>query len=140
MHVDDELRLQSGTKRIEMMKLSNVLLPLLGLASISAAALAPADRQVLVTYPEDTPPSILQEAKDAIVAAVSASTGYFRVSTVDTVGQGGKITQEFSLIKSFAATVSDEVLNTVTTLSQSHKPFVEDDGIVSTQQQEPLEQ
>lgn len=62
------------------MKLSNVLLPLFGLASISTAALAPVvDRQVLVTYSEDTPTSILQETKHAIVAAVSASEQYMRV-------------------------------------------------------------
>ncbi|KAL9026721.1 MAG: hypothetical protein Q9196_004654 [Gyalolechia fulgens] len=104
------------------MKLSQVLLPLFGLATISTATLAAGERQVLVTYSEDTPPSILQEAKDAIVAA------------------GGKITQEYSLIKGFAATVSNELLDTVVTLSQSHTPVVEDDGMVNTQQQNPLEQ
>lgn len=53
--------------------------------------------------------------------------------------QGGKITQEYSLIKGFAATVSNEIVDTITTLSKSHQPLVEDDSPVKTQQQEPLE-
>lgn len=39
---------------------------------MSSATLAPAQRQVMVTYPDDTPPSILREAKEAVVAAVSS--------------------------------------------------------------------
>lgn len=54
------------------MKLHSILLPLVGFTTISSAALA-AERQVLVTYSQDTPSSILQEAKDAIVAAVGGS-------------------------------------------------------------------
>ncbi|KAI4126718.1 MAG: hypothetical protein LQ338_003621 [Usnochroma carphineum] len=104
------------------MRVFNILVPLFGLVAISSATLAPAQRQVLVTYPADTPSSILQEAKEVIVAA------------------GGKITEEYTLIKGFAATVSNEILNSVHTLSQSHKPTVEDDGTVRIQQQEPLEQ
>ncbi|KAL8965775.1 MAG: hypothetical protein Q9183_003693 [Haloplaca sp. 2 TL-2023] len=81
-----------------------------------------AQRQVLVTYPDATPPSIVEKAKEAVVAA------------------GGKITQEYSLIKSFAATVSADIVESISALSESHKPMVEDDGIVTIQQQEPLEQ
>ncbi|KAL8946297.1 MAG: hypothetical protein Q9222_007287 [Ikaeria aurantiellina] len=104
------------------MKASNILLPLLGLLATSRATLVPTQRQVLVTYPDDTPVSILEEAKAAVIAA------------------GGKITQEYSLIKSFAATVSAEVIEGISTLSQSHKPKVEDDSMVVIQQQEPIEQ
>lgn len=53
--------------------------------------------------------------------------------------KGGKITEEYSLIKSFAATVSTEVLNTIDLLPQTHKPTVEDDGMVRIQHQEHLE-
>ncbi|KAI4258178.1 MAG: hypothetical protein LQ352_001335 [Teloschistes flavicans] len=103
------------------MKISSVVVPLLGLVGLSFASLAPAERQILVTYPDSTPSSIIQEAKEAIVAA------------------GGKITEEYSLIKSFAATVSTEVLNTIDLLPQTHKPTVEDDGMVRIQHQEHLE-
>lgn len=54
--------------------------------------------------------------------------------------KGGKVTKEYSLIKGFAATVSAEVLDTIYTLSSPHKPNVEDDNKVTTQQQEPLAQ
>lgn len=59
------------TKQLAM-RVFNILVPLFGLVAISSATLAPAQRQVLVTYPADTPSSILQEAKEVIVAAVSA--------------------------------------------------------------------
>ncbi|KAL8645919.1 MAG: hypothetical protein Q9210_006441 [Variospora velana] len=104
------------------MKISHSLVTLFGLIAIGNAAFAPAQRQVLVTYPEDTPQSILQEAKEAVLAA------------------GGKINEEFTLIKGFAATVSNEILDSVTTLSKSHRPIVEDDGMVTIQKQEPLEE
>ncbi|KAL9008971.1 MAG: hypothetical protein Q9173_005958 [Seirophora scorigena] len=104
------------------MKILHSLVTLFGIVAIGSATFAPAQRQVLVTYPEDTPPSILQEAKEAILTA------------------GGKINEEFTLLKGFAATVSNEILNSVNTLSKSHMPIVEDDGMVTTQQQEPIEE
>ncbi|KAL8702886.1 MAG: hypothetical protein Q9201_003949 [Fulgogasparrea decipioides] len=103
------------------MKASNLLVPLFGLVALSTGSLATDQRrQVLITYPDSTPPSIIQEAKEAIVTA------------------GGKITEEYSIIKSFAATVSNEILNSISALSQTYKPIVEDDGTVRIQQQEPL--
>ncbi|KAL8773973.1 MAG: hypothetical protein Q9209_001403 [Squamulea sp. 1 TL-2023] len=98
------------------MKLTSVLLSLLGLF-----ASASAQRQVLVTYPHDTPPSTIEKAKEAVLAT------------------GGKITEEYSLIKSFAATLSSDVIDILNTLSASHKPVVEDDQMVTIQHQEPLE-
>ncbi|KAL8813221.1 MAG: hypothetical protein Q9223_007093 [Gallowayella weberi] len=99
------------------MKPTSVLFPLFGLV-----ASASAQRQVLVTYSQDTPLSIVEKAKEAVLAT------------------GGIITEDYSLIKSFAATVSSEVLETINALSSSHKPIVEDDKVVTIQQQEPLEQ
>ncbi|KAI4265476.1 MAG: hypothetical protein L6R38_009395 [Xanthoria sp. 2 TBL-2021] len=98
------------------MKLSNLFLSTLGLVSVASA-----QRQVLVTYPNDTPPSIIDQAKKAILAT------------------GGKITEEYSLIKSFAATVSSDVVDTLNALSSSHTPVVEDDQTITIQQQAPLE-
>ncbi|KAL8994540.1 MAG: hypothetical protein Q9169_005523 [Polycauliona sp. 2 TL-2023] len=88
---------------------------------VGLVALASAQRQVLVTYPNDTPASVIEEAKSAVLAT------------------GGKITEEFSLIKSFAATVSSEMIDTLHALSTSHKPIVEDDQTMMTQQQAPLD-
>ncbi|KAL8679123.1 MAG: hypothetical protein Q9186_004568 [Xanthomendoza sp. 1 TL-2023] len=68
---------------------------------------------------------MVEKAKEAVLATVS---------------DGGIVTEEYSLIKSFAATVSSEFLETINTLSSSHKPIVEDDKMVTIQQQEPLEQ
>lgn len=48
------------------MKLNKLFLSALGFV-----ALASAQRQVLVTYPNDTPPSVIEQAKSAILASVS---------------------------------------------------------------------
>ncbi|KAI4267108.1 MAG: hypothetical protein LQ337_008508 [Flavoplaca oasis] len=98
------------------MKFNDLFLSTLGLVVVASA-----QRQVLVTYPNDTPPSVVEQAKSAILAT------------------GGKITEEFSLIKSFAATVSSDIIDTLNALSTSHKPIVEDDHTVTIQQQAPLE-
>ncbi|KAL8865008.1 MAG: hypothetical protein Q9198_009517 [Flavoplaca austrocitrina] len=98
------------------MKFNSLFLSTLGLVAVASA-----QRQVLVTYPNDTPPSVVEQAKSAILAT------------------GGKITEEFSLIKSFAATVSSDIIDTLNALSTSHKPIVEDDQTVTIQRQTPLE-
>ncbi|KAL8894835.1 MAG: hypothetical protein Q9192_004013 [Flavoplaca navasiana] len=101
------------------MKFNSLFLSTLGLVAVASA-----QRQVLVTYPNDTPPSVVEQAKSAILATES---------------KGGKITQEFALIKSFAATVSNDIIDTLNALSTSHKPIVEEDQTVTIQRQTPLE-
>ncbi|KAL8664903.1 MAG: hypothetical protein Q9168_007809 [Polycauliona sp. 1 TL-2023] len=88
---------------------------------LGTVAFASAQRQVMVTYPNDTPPSVIEQAKSAVLAT------------------GGKITEEYTLIKSFAATISADVVDTLNALSSSHKPVVEDDQTITTKQQAPLE-
>ena len=48
------------------MKFNSLFLSTLGLVAIASA-----QRQVLVTYPNDTPPSVVEQAKSAILATVS---------------------------------------------------------------------
>ena len=53
------------------MKMKLFVLPaLLAASALGVGALSP-ERQVLVTYPSDTPDSTMNEAKNAIEAAVS---------------------------------------------------------------------
>ena len=62
---------KSQTK-LATMKLFNltVLAALLG----TAIAASPSDKQVVITFPQDTPDSIVEDAKEALRAAVSTGT------------------------------------------------------------------
>ncbi|KAJ0423840.1 hypothetical protein BJY00DRAFT_277526 [Aspergillus carlsbadensis] len=69
---------------------------------------------VLVTYPKNTPDSVIDEAKDSIRKA------------------GGIITHEYSLvIKGFAADAPEEAIQQVSTQSSLYKPTIEQDQPVS---------
>lgn len=109
------------------------LLALLGIFAMGVNTITP-QKQVLITYPKDTPKSDLDDYKDAITSA------------------GGEILHEFSLIKygtrshdvhvkligshrGFIVKASTEAIDTIHTLSQEHAPTIEDDQTVTTQEQ-----
>ncbi|KAK0508275.1 hypothetical protein JMJ35_009359 [Cladonia borealis] len=94
----------------------NWLLAFLGALAIGVNGLAP-QRQVLITYPNDTPQATLNEYRNAIVAA------------------GGEILHEFNLIKGFIAKASTEAIDTIHSLSHDYPPTIEDDQTVTTQEQ-----
>ncbi|KAI9374544.1 hypothetical protein BJX61DRAFT_540668 [Aspergillus egyptiacus] len=70
---------------------------------------------VLVTYPKDTPDSVIESAKDSIKEA------------------GGTITHEYSLVlKGFAAYAPEEAVQKISTMSDAkYKPNIEQDQPVS---------
>ena len=67
---------------------------LLAAVTVGVSGLAP-QRQVLVTYPKDTPESTIDSAKDAIRAAVRALCRTLKV-LLTLISKGGQITAEFS--------------------------------------------
>ena len=67
---------------------------LLAAAAVGANGLAP-QRQVLVTYPKDTPESTIDNAKDAIKIAVCTLCSMGELMLKEPF-QGGQITAEFS--------------------------------------------
>ncbi|MCJ1295733.1 hypothetical protein MMC34_007297 [Xylographa carneopallida] len=85
---------------------------LLALLVLSATAALP-KKQVVITYPSDTPDSVLDEAKLAITSA------------------GGIITHEYELIKGFAVKASVKILDKVHALSADFRPTIEEDSIVT---------
>ncbi|KAE9372188.1 hypothetical protein N431DRAFT_439296 [Stipitochalara longipes BDJ] len=89
-----------------------ILVSILALITIVMAAAQP-QKAVIVSYPNDTPDSIVDQAKDAIVAA------------------GGVITHEYKLIKGFAAKASAKVLDTVQTMGNDYHAVIEEDQMVS---------
>ncbi|KKK13900.1 hypothetical protein P175DRAFT_0532284 [Aspergillus ochraceoroseus IBT 24754] len=69
---------------------------------------------ILVTYPKNTPDSVIEEAKESIRKA------------------GGVITHEYSLvIKGFSANAPDAAIQQISTQSGMYKPIIEQDLPVS---------
>ncbi|KAL4868220.1 hypothetical protein BDV12DRAFT_169958 [Aspergillus spectabilis] len=69
---------------------------------------------ILVTYPKNTPDSVIDDAKDSFRKA------------------GGVITHEYSLvIKGFAATGPEEAIQQISTKSAAYQPTIEQDQPVS---------
>ncbi|KFZ10288.1 hypothetical protein V502_08216 [Pseudogymnoascus sp. VKM F-4520 (FW-2644)] len=93
------------------MKLT-LLAPLLTLLALAAAAAQP-QRQVIVSYPDNTPNSVLEAAMDEIRAA------------------GGIITHEYKIFKGFAAKASVKALETVQAMGSEYVALIEEDAVVS---------
>ncbi|KJX96235.1 hypothetical protein TI39_contig692g00002 [Zymoseptoria brevis] len=89
------------------------LAPLLILGLAAGVMAKDQTQQVIISYPNNTPASVLEGAKKAILDA------------------GGVITHEYSLIMGFAAKVPAKVLESVQAMGQEHNVLIEQDQIVS---------
>ncbi|RMJ21491.1 hypothetical protein PHISP_07644 [Aspergillus sp. HF37] len=67
----------------------------------------------MVTYPEDTPGSAINQDMQDIVDA------------------GGVISHEFHMFNGFTAQAPPDALHSLSTLSSEHKPTIEEDSIVT---------
>lgn len=107
--------------------------PLLSLLLVILAAFAFAagtQKSVIISYPESTPDSVLDQAKDAIRAAVSLVPR--NAVGLLTSRQGGIITHEYNLIKGFAAQVPDKILGTIQAWGAEYNALIEEDQVVYT--------
>ncbi|KAF2836921.1 hypothetical protein M501DRAFT_986740 [Patellaria atrata CBS 101060] len=91
---------------------------LLAVFALCAVAVAP-HKAVVITYPNNTPDRIVNEAKKAIKAA------------------GGVITHEYNIIKGFAANAPAKVLEKVQALSTEYNAIIEEDQIVTVNHNGP---
>ncbi|CBX90527.1 hypothetical protein LEMA_P066530.1 [Plenodomus lingam JN3] len=87
----------------------------IALLAAFAMAVAPL-RSVILTWPHDTPDCILDDVKQAIIEAQ------------------GTITHEYTIIKGIAAMVSESALESVSALSSQYTYTLEEDSIMSTQE------
>ncbi|KAG9243155.1 hypothetical protein BJ878DRAFT_512133 [Calycina marina] len=78
-----------------------------------AMATTQAKKNIIVSYPDETPDSVVEQAKQAIIDA------------------GGLITHEYKLIKGFAAQSPAKVLESVQTMGQQYNAVIEEDQMVS---------
>ncbi|KKY28838.1 hypothetical protein UCRPC4_g00347 [Phaeomoniella chlamydospora] len=85
---------------------------ILAVLAIYASA-ASTQKAVIVSYPNNTPGHVIEEAKDIIREA------------------GGVITHEYKLFKGFAAKASVKALESVNALATEFAAHVEEDTIVS---------
>ncbi|KNG50345.1 protease propeptide inhibitor [Stemphylium lycopersici] len=91
-----------------------ILSVLVALFATFVMATAP-HRAVIISWPNDTPDEIVEQSKDAIRKAQ------------------GVITHEYNIIKGFAATAPASALEMVSAMSDVYKCEIEEDGIVTTQ-------
>ncbi|OKL58848.1 hypothetical protein UA08_05839 [Talaromyces atroroseus] len=95
------------------MKLYHQFLVLAIFGLLQVALAVQSQKAVVVTYPENTPDSVLNDAKKAITDA------------------GGWITHEFNLIKGFAAKASTTALESIQAKSTNFLPVIEEDKVVT---------
>ncbi|KAE8145578.1 hypothetical protein BDV25DRAFT_164362 [Aspergillus avenaceus] len=70
---------------------------------------------IVVTYPKDTPSSVLEDAKNSVINA------------------GGRITHEYQLIKGFSADAPESAVQQISAQSAQYSPTIEKDMSVSIQ-------
>ncbi|CRG83217.1 hypothetical protein PISL3812_00568 [Talaromyces islandicus] len=70
-------------------------------------------KSVIISFPDNTPDSVILEAKKTITDA------------------GGWITHEYNLFKGFAAKATSNALQTISTTSTNFLPVIEEDQVVS---------
>ena len=81
---------------------------------MTTAAVVPM-HSVIISFPAEAPDHLLQNAKDAVIAAK------------------GKITHEYNIIKGFAAQLPKSAMETIQTMSTEYPALIESDGLVTTQ-------
>ncbi|OCK91254.1 uncharacterized protein K441DRAFT_616419 [Cenococcum geophilum 1.58] len=85
---------------------------LVALLAAYVMAVAP-QKSVIVSYPDNTPDSVLSKAKEAIVKA------------------GGVITHEYKIIKAFACNAPAAILETVQAWGSQYNAVIEEDSTVN---------
>ncbi|KAF7960007.1 hypothetical protein EAE96_001608 [Botrytis aclada] len=94
-------------------KFTKLALLAVSLFSIPGLSTAAPQKSVIVSYPDDTPNDVVQQAMDAIKKA------------------GGIITHEYKLIKGFAAKAPAQVLVTVQAWGNDYHAVIEEDQVVN---------
>ncbi|KAH7413183.1 hypothetical protein BKA64DRAFT_660460 [Cadophora sp. MPI-SDFR-AT-0126] len=88
------------------------IISILALVAVAFSATMP-QKAVIISYPDNTPTSVIDDAMAAIKAA------------------GGMITHEYKLIKGFAAKAPSKALETVQIAGNDWHAVIEEDQMVS---------
>ena len=106
-----------------------IYLLLLALIAVLGVYAAAPQQAIVVSYPNDTPDSVIAEAMAMIKEAVRYGNLLYWCET-DTM-QGGMITHEYKLIKGFAANAPAKALKSVQVMGAKYNALVESDSEVS---------
>ena len=108
------------------------LLILFLLAFLTAVfALPPPQKPVVISFPENTPSSIIDKAIAEIEKDGGVITHEYCMLTPDPALIIRRITDKYSaLIKGFAAKVSEVTLTKIAALAEAYAPYIEDDYVV----------
>ncbi|KIV87993.1 hypothetical protein PV10_09173 [Exophiala mesophila] len=99
---------------------------------VAALARPPPLKMVVVSYPKDTPPSIVDKAIEEVRKAGGIVTHQYCKSIRQQLAAVHGLTFHLALIKGFTAKVSDAMIEKINTLSNDKYPaFVEDDSIIT---------
>ncbi|KAG0647901.1 Uncharacterized protein D0Z07_5898 [Hyphodiscus hymeniophilus] len=100
---------------------------ILAFATVALAVQMPL-KSVIVSYPDDTPDSVVDKAMDAVKAAGGMVCARLSISHNLL---GFRITHEYKLIKGFAAKAPAKVLETVQTWGNDYHAIIEEDQMVT---------
>ncbi|KXT17384.1 hypothetical protein AC579_3875 [Pseudocercospora musae] len=93
---------------------SSITVILVAILAAFALASEPLTNQIIVSYPKGTPPSVLDQAKKAVLDA------------------GGVLIYEYTLIEGFAAKVSAKIMDDIRTLGANYNVLIEQDQVCVT--------
>ncbi|OAP57878.1 hypothetical protein AYL99_08616 [Fonsecaea erecta] len=102
---------------------------------LAAFALPPPQKPVVVSFPDNTPSSIIDKAmaeieKDGGIITHEYCERSF-IYTAPMIRAGTSANFVIALIKGFAARVSEVTLNKISELAEAYAPYIEDDYVVN---------
>lgn len=105
---------------------------LTALFAATTMAAAP-QRSVIVSFPNETPDHIVEEAKEGIRKAKGVITHEYSECARYKLCSGQRTDLLPDIIKGFAAKAPASALEFVTTMGEQYKVEIEEDGVMTTQ-------
>lgn len=95
-------------------------------------ALLPPQKPVVVSFPDDTPSSVINDAIEEVKKGGGIITHEYGMNQMapSPCWQNCRLTNPLDLIKGFAAKVSEATLEKITALTEEFIPYIEDDFVV----------
>lgn len=97
-------------------------------------AVAPTFHDVIISFPNDAPSSLLEEAKEKVRNTKGAKiTHEYSTLGLRHARASDRLTDAAAIINAFAAHVPDNMFSDIQAMSTEYPPVIEGDGIVTTQ-------
>jgi hypothetical protein len=96
---------------------------------VSVLAVPPTQKPVVISYPDNTPSSVIDKAIEEIKKAGGIITHEYCKEPCGSV-MGAATDNQAALIKGFSAKVSEATLNKISTMAEAYAPYIEEDYVV----------